>query len=80
MFLLLEIANYVDDNSPFTMAPTIPGVLSELEQESISLLNWIRNNGLKANPDKFHLLLSDPNEEFSIKVHNVEIKNSKCQK
>ena len=62
------------------MAPTIPRVISQLEQESASLLNWIRNNGLKANPDKFHLLLSDPNEEFSIKVDNLDIKNSKCQK
>ena len=77
---MLEIANYADDNSPFTTAPTIPGVLSKLEHESVSLLNWIRNNGLKANPDKFHLLLSDPNEEFSIKVDNFDLKNSKCQK
>ena len=80
LFLLLEIANYADDNSPFTVAPTIPEVLSKLENESITLLNWIRNNGLKANPDKFHLLLSDPNEEFSIKVDNFDLKNSRCQK
>ena len=80
MFMLLEIVNYADDNSPFAVAPTIPRVISQLEQESASLLNWIRNNGLKANPDKFHLLLSDPNEEFSIRVDNLDIKNSKCQK
>ena len=80
LFLLLEIANYADDNSPFAMAPTIPRVISLLEQESANLLNWIRNNGLKANPDKFHLLLSEPNEEFSLKVDNLDIKNSKSQK
>ena len=27
MFLLLEIANYADDNSPLSMAPTIPRVM-----------------------------------------------------
>ena len=80
LFLLLEIVNYADDNSPFTTAPTIPGVLSKLENESITLLNWVRNNGLKANPDKFHLLLSDPNEELSIKVENCNLKNSKDKK
>ena len=80
LFLLLEIANYADDNSPFTMAPTIPDVLSQLQNESVILLKWIRNNGLKANPDKFHLLLSDPNEEFSIKIDNFDLKNSKSQK
>ena len=62
LFLVLEIANYADDNSLFTVAPTIPKVLSDLEQESICLLNWIRNN------DKFHLLLSDPNENLMIKI------------
>ena len=76
--MILEIANYADDNSPFAVAPTIPQVISQLEQESVSLLNWIRNNGLKANPDKFHLLLSDPSEEFSTKVDYLDIKNSKC--
>ena len=80
MFMLLEIANYADDNSPFATAPTIPQVISQLEQESRTLLNWIRNNGLKANPDKFHLLLSDPSEELSTKVDNLDIKNSKTQK
>ena len=80
LFMLLEIANYADDNSPFALAPTIPRVISKLEQESVSILNWIKNNGLKANPDKFHLLLSEPNEELSIKVDNLDIKNSKCQK
>ena len=80
VFLLLEIANYADDNSPFSVAPTIPQVISELEDESITLLNWIRNNGLKANPNKFHLLLSDPNEELSIKIDSFDIKNTQCQK
>ena len=33
--MLLEIANYAGDNSPFAVAPTIPQVISQLEQESI---------------------------------------------
>ena len=80
LFLLLEVANYADDNSPFAVASSIPKVISQLEKESVTLLNWIKNNGLKANPDKFHLLLSDPSEELTIKIDNVEHKNSKSQK
>ena len=80
LFLVLDIANYADDNSPFAVAPTIPSVISQLEQESVTLLNWIRDNGLKANPDKFHLILSDPSDEFSIKIDNSDLKNSQCQK
>ena len=79
-FLCLEIANYTDDNSPFSCAMTIPKVISELQKESTILLNWIRNNGLKANSDKFHLLLSGPNQAFSIRVGNVDIQSSKYEK
>ena len=71
---------YADDNSPFTVAPTIPKVISNLEQEAITLLNWIRNNGKKANPDKFHLLLSDKDKNHSMQVGKYEIKNSSHKK
>ena len=37
LFLLLDIANYADDNSPFAIAPTIPQVISELHAESFKL-------------------------------------------
>ena len=79
LFLLLDIANYADDNSPFSVAPTIPQVISELQAESHALLSWIRNNGLKANPDKFHLLLSDPSKEHSIEIDNINIPNSQYE-
>ena len=79
MFLMLDVANYADDNSPFSTAPTIPQIISNLEQEAVIILDWLRNNGLKANPDKFHLLLSEPNEDLSMKIANYEIKNEKLQ-
>ena len=80
LFLLLDIANYADDNSPFSVAPTIPQVLSELQAETQNLLNWIRNNGLKANPDKFHLLLSDPSKEHYMNIDNFVLQNSQYEK
>ena len=79
MFLILDIANYADDNSPFAIAPSIPEVISNLEHESVIIIDWLRNNGLKANPDKFHLLLSEPNEDLSMKVSKYEIKNEQLQ-
>ena len=80
LFLLLDIANYADDNSPFSVAPTIPQVISELHAESQVLLTWIRNNGLKANPDKFHLLLSDSSKEHSMEIEKNSIQNSQYEK
>ena len=38
-------------------------ILIKLEEDSKRLIEWVCYNNLKANPDKFHLLLSsdDPN-------------------
>ena len=79
LFMLLEIANYACDNSPFTAAPTIPKVISNLEEDAKNLLSWIKYNGLSANPDKFHLVLSDPNENLTMNVDSFDIPNSLCQ-
>ena len=79
-FLLLDIVNYADDNSPFACAESIPSAISQLESESIIILNWIRNNGLKANPDKFHLILSDSSQEHSVRMDKFNIQNSNCRK
>ena len=47
---------------------TLRVVISRIEDESKIMLNWVANNALKANPDKFHLLLSDPDESISVNV------------
>ena len=83
LFLFYEtsdIANYADDNSPFACEIDNPSVLSQLEKDASILLRWIRNNGFKANTDKFHLLLSDDDEEYHIRVANFTIQNSKSEK
>ena len=50
------VANYADDNSPFAFAKDISNVIFQLEEDSNTLLEWVKNNGLKANPDKFHII------------------------
>ena len=76
LFLLLQIANYADDNSPFCTAQSIPQVINNLEADANNLLSWIKYNGLKANPDKFHLILSDIDQSISMKVDKFDISNS----
>ena len=80
LFLILDIANFADDNSPFSCDTTTPNVISDLQNEAHILLNWLRNNGQKANPEKFHLILSDPSDQHSVLVGNNSIQNSKCEK
>ena len=74
------MANYADDNSPFTFEKTIPRVISQLETEIITLLQWVSENGFKANPDKFHMILSETNQDYHIQAGNLLIGNSHTEK
>ena len=61
MFYLMEdfeIANYADDSTPFSAKMNHELVVEELEVSSSVLFTWLRNNYMKANTDKSHLLLS----------------------
>ena len=78
--MVLLVANYADDNSPFTVAPTTPSVIESLESDATNLLWWIKYNGLKANPDKFHMLLSDADKNISMVVDKFDIPNTSTQK
>ena len=75
-----NVANYADDNSPYSCNKDIESVILQLESDSKILLNWVSQNGLKANPDKFHLILSEPSTEYSIQIENFIIPNSKSKK
>ena len=50
--------SYVDDNTPYCLRKTTEEVIAKLEKISKSTFEWFENNGMKANPDKCHLLLS----------------------
>ena len=80
LFLILDIVNYADDNSPFSCEKTIPKVISQLENDIAILLEWMRNNGLKANSSKFHLILSEAGDQYSVNVDKCKIPNSKSNK
>ena len=75
-----DVANYADDNSPYACKADIHSVIAQLEKDSRTLLEWIGNNVLKANPDKFHLLLSNTDQNFSLNVDQYEIFNSNYEK
>ena len=74
------IANYADDNSPYACKNNIDLVINQLEEDSNLLLQWCSNNALKANPDKFHLILSNTDESLMVNVGQYEIHNSLSEK
>ena len=75
----IDFASYADDNTPYCIGKTPEEVISQLEKSSKSIFEWFENNGMKANPDKFHLLLSK-NENFEANINENRISNTRFEK
>ena len=57
------VASYANDTTPYSCATDIPSVAMELEVSVNKLFLWFKNNHLKANPGKYHILLSSKKPE-----------------
>ena len=75
----VDIANFADDNTPFTSANNIDDLIDSLEKASSSLFKWFKDNLFKGNLDKGHLLVST-NEKTKINMGEFSIENSDCEK
>ena len=75
-----HIANYADDCSPFEFSGSIDEVIYKLKEDSLTLIEWYNNNYLKPNSDKWHLLLSDVNNNLNNVIENDHISNSSSEK
>ena len=78
--IISEIASYADDNNPYTCRKDPDLVVEKLKEDSNILLKWVNDNALKANPDKFHLLLNSSDDKIYIDVDNHRIYNSPHEK
>ena len=82
MFLFckdVDFASYGDNNTPYCIGKTMEEVTSQLEKSLIPIFEWFENNGMKANPDKCHLLLSK-NGNFEANINKNIISNTKFEK
>ena len=76
LFLIIEnidIASYVDDNTPCTTGNSIEEVIQKLENAAKTLFQWFSDNQMKANPDKCHFLCNS-NSEVSLTIENQKNK------
>ena len=53
-----DFANYADDSTPYCAGKSAEFVVNSLEQSSAILFEWLKNNYMKVNTGKSHLLLS----------------------
>ena len=70
-----EIANYADDCTLYTSQSKTKNVIEALEKDSKILSNWFEINGMKANPNKSHLLLSNSNTNLYTYIDDHKINN-----
>ena len=69
----IPMANYADDNTTFCNGLQISDVVIKLENVAETLLQWFKDNRIKADPDKYHLLLNNTKESFQIKIGNEQL-------
>ena len=82
LFFIIEkfdIANFADDNTPYVTGDNISSVVKLLEEVACAIFQWFKDNEMKANADKCHVLLSTSNE-LTTKINEVQIKKSQSQK
>ena len=59
LFFIIEkfdIANFADDNTPYVTGENISSVVKLLEEVACATFQWFKDNEVKANPDKCHLI------------------------
>ena len=75
----IDFASYADDIAPYITGENTKEVTEALENSFKEIMQWVSNNHMKANADKWHLL-TNSNEESTICIDNNIIVNSKCEK
>ena len=75
----IDLANYVDDTTPYAYNLELDKVIESLEKNINKLFRWFSDNFLKANPGKCHLLINT-DENVALKIKNETITNNSNEK
>ena len=74
-----DIANYVDDNTPYVSGKNIDEVVKSLEKTSRLTFKWFSDNQFQGNISKCHVLLST-DQQVHVNLTTAQIKNSQYEK
>ena len=75
-----EIANYADDNTPYSIDSNVDVVLLKLSNDMSILMKWFNENYFVMNADKCRLLATNHADNVSITIGDEEIKGNKSVK
>ena len=70
---ICDIASYADDNTPYTSNFNLEEVMQKLELTTNNLFKWFKNNHMKANADKCHLLVTR-DTDVTAKIRELDVK------
>ena len=73
------IASYADRNTPYIVGDSIYQVISALHNAAASLFKWLSDIQMKANPDKWHILINGSCKK-KIKIAGHIIESNECKK
>ena len=59
----IDICNFADDTTPYVCGQNLEHVLSKLEHNSELAISWFKNNYMKINTDKCHLIIAGHKHE-----------------
>ena len=71
LFLFLNeipASNNADNSTPYSTRLKILDVLIKSGIASETLLQWLKDNRMKVNPGKYHLLINNTKESFQINI------------
>ena len=71
-----SVHNFADDNTLCSFAKTLRGLVTILQSECETAINWLHNNKMIVNPDKFQVILLDKGRSDNINIE-VEIGKGK---
>ena len=71
-----SVHNFADDNTLCRFAKTLGGLVTILQSECETAINWLHNNKMIVNPDKFQVILLDKDRSDNSNIE-VEIGNEK---
>ena len=74
------MANFADNNTPYTIEETIDTLLWSLCKEASILTKWFKDNFFRMNADKCHLLVCNYDKDVSLILENEVIDCSKSVK
>ena len=74
-----DIASYTDNNTPYTIDFNPEEVIQKLELTTNHLFEWLKNNNMKANADKCHLLVTR-DTDVTAKIGEFDVKNRREEK